>query len=128
MKSCQDLRSERSSRDKSLPESSHGSLSLPSGKPAHESKYFKHCSRKGDIPRSMCPVHTAYPVEVDGKVHRARQTPPRVTTGHYKCPCPRSRSELSLVEEIAKCLQGLKVEWKSGLNPTSPLPEVLGLR
>lgn len=76
----------------------------------------------------MCLVHTVYPVGVDGKVHSARWTPPRVTRGHYKCPCPRSRSEFSLEEEIAKRSQGIKVEWKSGLDPASPLPEVLDLR
>lgn len=76
----------------------------------------------------MCAVHTAYPVGVDGKVHRAHGTPPAVTTGHYERPCSCSRSELSPEEEIAKCLRGLKVEWKSGLDPASSLPEVLDLR
>lgn len=122
---CQDLGSEQSLRDESsqlFPSSTHGFLSLPSDKPAvspSTSALLKKRQSCRDVSNAQH-LHGG-----DAEVLRECQAPPGVSTGCEKSPCPCSRSELLLEEEIMKCLQGLKVEWKSGLGPPT---EVLGLR
>lgn len=122
MEWCQDLGSEQSLREKSSSFLHHLMSSLVCRLVnLHVSPSTLTLLKK----RQRCVQYTQHIHGVEAKGLRECQAPPRVTTGHEKSPCPHSRSELLLEEETMKCLQGLKVEWKSGLAPPT---EVLGLR